>query len=277
VLLPFLPLLRLSFIYCTTVVPNVDSLLDRVKQSTPVWRDQGVQFIHSISKLLELLLDYRSVMDGDENRDKRMSCTVNLLRFYKDDINRSEMYIRYIYKLCDLHIPAENYTEAGFTLKLHADSLTWSRTLLPASAGLPCSASDPPAPLETECQLKERLYLNIIDYFDKGKCWEEGIPLIKELATFYEKSCYDYAKLSSILVSLDLSLSYDPVPAPPAVAPCFFLPFDVIPMTGSSCHSLIYIYFLLSFFPVLFFLPSSTFISLLTPGSLMHDDRIFDS
>lgn len=142
-----------------------------------------------------------------------MSCTVNLLRFYKEDVNRSEMYIRYIYKLCDLHIPAENYTEAGFTLKLHADSLTWSRNLLPASAALP---NPPPsscqqnggsgqlaaAPPETECQLKERLYLSIIEYFDKGKCWEEGIPLIKELATFYEKSSFDYAKLSSILVSL---------------------------------------------------------------------------
>jgi len=28
---------------------------------------------------LERLLDYRSVIQGDENRDKRMSCTVNLL------------------------------------------------------------------------------------------------------------------------------------------------------------------------------------------------------
>lgn len=190
-----------------------------MKQSTPLWRDQGVQFIHSIAKLLELLLDYRAVIDGDENRDKRMSCTVNLLRFYKEDVNRSEMYIRYIYKLCELHIPAENYTEAAFTLKLHADSLTWSRNLLPAASAPPPSppssachehsshhqnngqSAVPAAPSETECQLKERLYLRIIEYFDKGKCWEEGIPLIKELATFYEKSSFDYAKLSLILVS----------------------------------------------------------------------------
>lgn len=187
-----------------------------MKQCTPLWRDQGVQFIHSISKLLELLLDYRSVIDGEENRDKRMSCTVNLLRFYKEDVNRSEMYIRYIYKLCDLHIPAENYTEAAFTLKLHADSLSWTRNLLPPASAPPASAPADhnshhnngqsaglavPAVGETECQLKERLYLSIIEYFDKGKCWEEGIPLIKELANFYEKSSFDYAKLSSILVS----------------------------------------------------------------------------
>src|SRR5688500_1707316 len=67
-----------------------NSLLDRVRQATPLWREQGVSFIHSITKLLELLLDYRAVMEGEENKDKRMSCTVNLLNFYKNDINRSE-------------------------------------------------------------------------------------------------------------------------------------------------------------------------------------------
>ena len=32
-------------------------------------------------------------MLGDENRDKRMTCTVNLLNFYKT-LNRKEMYLR---------------------------------------------------------------------------------------------------------------------------------------------------------------------------------------
>jgi dedicator of cytokinesis protein 3 len=39
--------------------------------------------------------DYRDVLQGEENRNKRMSCTLNLLKFYRDDINRQEMYIRY--------------------------------------------------------------------------------------------------------------------------------------------------------------------------------------
>lgn len=69
-------------------------------------------------------------MQGDENRDKRMSCTVNLLNFYKSEIDRKEMYLRYIYKLYDLHLQAENYTEAGFTLKLYADMLSWSKETL---------------------------------------------------------------------------------------------------------------------------------------------------
>ena len=80
------------------------------------------------------------------NLDKRMSCTVNLLNFYGSSGDskqrRQEMYLRYVYKLHDLHIPANgavsgsslnthiNYTEAGFTLKLHADLLEWSNRTL---------------------------------------------------------------------------------------------------------------------------------------------------
>ena len=72
------------------------------------------------------------LLQGDENRDKRMSCTVNLLNFYRSEKNRKEMYLRYIYKLHDLHIPAGSYTEAAFTLKLHADDLAWSNRPLHA-------------------------------------------------------------------------------------------------------------------------------------------------
>ncbi|XP_066992689.2 dedicator of cytokinesis protein 3 [Anabrus simplex] len=165
-------------------------LLDRVQSEDPAWKDSGAAFISSVTRLLERLLDYRSVIQGDENRDKRMSCTVNLLNFYKNEINRKEMYLRYIYKLHDLHLPAENYTEAGFTMKLYADQLSWSGKALVA---------DPQFPGYPEWQRKEQLYLQIIHYFDRGKCWEKGIPLCKELAELYERHLFDYSKLSDIL------------------------------------------------------------------------------
>ncbi|XKL62442.1 hypothetical protein PGB90_002275 [Kerria lacca] len=166
-------------------------LLERIQNEDPNLRETGSAFINSVTRLLERLLDYRSVIHGDENRDKRMSCTVNLLNFYKNEIGRKEMYLRYIYKLHDLHFPADNFTEAGFTLKLYADSLSWSSTnTLPNDS----RANDHP-----EWKRKEELYHQIIAYFDRGKCWEKGIPLCKELANFYEKQLFDYVKLSSVL------------------------------------------------------------------------------
>lgn len=113
-----------------------------------------------------------------------------LQNFYKNEFNRKEMYLRYIYKLHDLHLVAENYTEAGFTMKLYADQLGWGSTILPA---------DHLHPQQPEWQRKEVLYHKIIHDLDRGKCWEKGIPLCKELAVLYETRLYDYAKLSHLL------------------------------------------------------------------------------
>uniref|UniRef100_A0A8C3EWT7 Dedicator of cytokinesis 2 n=1 Tax=Corvus moneduloides TaxID=1196302 RepID=A0A8C3EWT7_CORMO len=147
-------------------------------------------FVSLVKKLLERLLDYRAVMN-DENKDNRMSCTVNLLNFYKS-INREEMYIRYLYKLRDLHLDCENYTEAAYTLLLHAWLLKVSFSKLNVKLKFQCS--------QTYRHLKENLYEKIIEYFDKGKMWEEAISLCKELAEQYEKEVFDYELLSQNLI-----------------------------------------------------------------------------
>lgn len=57
------------------------------------------------------------------------------------------MYVRYIYKLHALHMSAQNYAEAGFTLLLYADYLNW----------------------ENNHAKKLELYHLILSYFDKAK------------------------------------------------------------------------------------------------------------
>ncbi|XP_059555133.1 dedicator of cytokinesis protein 2 isoform X4 [Myotis daubentonii] len=150
-------------------------------------------FVNLVKGLLEKLLDYRGVMT-DESKDNRMSCTVNLLNFYKDN-NREEMYIRYLYKLRDLHLDCDNYTEAAYTLLLHTWLLKWSDEQC-ASQVMQTGQQHP----QTHRQLKETLYEIIIGYFDKGKMWEEAISLCKELAEQYEMEIFDYELLSQNLV-----------------------------------------------------------------------------
>lgn len=70
------------------------------------------------------------------------------------------MYLRYIYKLHDLHLQADNFTEAGFTMKLYADQLSWTNSTIVTD----CNYSGLP-----EFRVKEQLYHKIIHYFDKGK------------------------------------------------------------------------------------------------------------
>lgn len=54
-------------------------LMERVQAEEGGWREAGAAFVGCVTRLLERLLDYRSVLQGEENRDKRMACTVNLL------------------------------------------------------------------------------------------------------------------------------------------------------------------------------------------------------
>ncbi|MBZ3881009.1 Dedicator of cytokinesis protein 3 [Sciurus carolinensis] len=127
-------------------------------------------------------------MKGEETENKKIGCTVNLMNFYKSEINKEEMYIRYIHKLCDMHLQAENYTEAAFTLLLYCELLQWEDRPLREFLHYPS---------QTEWQRKEGLCRKIIHYFNKGKSWEFGIPLCRELACQYE-SLYDYQSLSWI-------------------------------------------------------------------------------
>ncbi|VDI43172.1 Hypothetical predicted protein, partial [Mytilus galloprovincialis] len=164
-------------------------LLDRV-QSEPALKDTGSQFIVSVTNLLEKLLDYRQNYDGEENRDKRMQCTFNILNFYRDNKDkRREMYTQYIKKLYDLHNSSRNYVEAGLTLQLYVQLLEWKSDEIHSEMGF-----HP----EPQCDRKEKLLKEIIECFDKGKLWEYGIPVCKDLASYYESRLM-YRKLSEIL------------------------------------------------------------------------------
>ena len=63
-------------------------------------------------------------------------------------------------------------------------------------------------PIQTGKERKEQLYMRAIELFDRGKSWECGIPLCKELAHQYEAELFDYTKLAAILVSGYVTLRY---------------------------------------------------------------------
>ncbi|XP_063232451.1 dedicator of cytokinesis protein 1 isoform X3 [Bacillus rossius redtenbacheri] len=154
-------------------------------------REQGIKFVKTVTRLMERLLEYRSIIT-DENKENRMSCTVNLLDFYSE-INRKEMYIRYVNKLCDLHLECDNYTEAACTLRLHSKLLNWSDAVLP-----PLLRSNKFPLCQTHRQLKEALYYSIIDHFDKGKMWECALSVCQELMEQYKEETFDYIQLSAL-------------------------------------------------------------------------------
>uniref|UniRef100_A0A8C2TTT8 Dedicator of cytokinesis 5 n=1 Tax=Coturnix japonica TaxID=93934 RepID=A0A8C2TTT8_COTJA len=141
----------------------------------------GEKFAWLVSSLLENLLDYRTIMH-DESKENRMSCTVNVLNFYKEK-KREDIYIRYLYKLRDLHTDCENFTEAAYTLLLHLNFLCDLSVVMNAFNCIfsLCSSSLTSLPSS---------YLEM---------WEKAIQLSKELADMYENKVFDYEGLSNVL------------------------------------------------------------------------------
>ncbi|KAJ8245663.1 hypothetical protein GJAV_G00273130 [Gymnothorax javanicus] len=183
-------------------------LLKKIERET--WRESGVSLIATVTRLMERLLDYRDCMKVGEVDGKKIGCTVSLLNFYKTELNKEEMYIRYIHKLHELHLKAQNYTEASFTLLLYDELLEWSDRPLREFLNYP---------MQTEWQRKEYLHLSIIQNFHRGKCWENGIVLCRELAEQYE-SYYDYRNLSKMRM-MEASL-YDKIMDQQRLEPEFF-------------------------------------------------------
>ncbi|XP_017782334.1 PREDICTED: dedicator of cytokinesis protein 1 isoform X3 [Nicrophorus vespilloides] len=153
--------------------------------------ERGVIFVTVVTSLMERLLQYRNIID-DENKENRMICIVNLLDFYSE-INRKEMYIRYVHKLYDLHLQCDNFTEAAYTLELHSNLLNWSNEILP-----PLLKSSKHRDAQTHRQLKELLYYKIIDNYNKGKMWECALEKCKELGNQYEEETFDYDRLHEL-------------------------------------------------------------------------------
>ncbi|XP_028602510.2 dedicator of cytokinesis protein 4 isoform X1 [Podarcis muralis] len=184
------------------------SLLKKIERET--WRESGVSLIATVTRLMERLLDYRDCMKMGDVDGKKIGCTVSLLNFYKTELNKEEMYIRYIHKLYDLHLKAQNFTEAAYTLLLYDELLEWSERPLREFLNYP---------MQTEWQRKEYLHLTIIQNFDRGKCWENGIILCRKIAEQYE-SYYDYRNLSKMRV-MEASL-YDKIMDQQRLEPEFF-------------------------------------------------------
>ncbi|CAG8456993.1 uncharacterized protein OCT59_018840 [Rhizophagus irregularis] len=155
-------------------------------------RETVMKFLDSLSEFLELLLGVRELPEGQEFQDDRIMCTLKLMKFIKS-IDREQIYIKYVHQLVQMQVHSHNFVEAALTLKLHSDLYDWD----PNSEVEALPEMD--FPKQSPFDRKERLYIQILDYFVKGKAWECGIEICKELAHHFEYTTYDYQRLSNIL------------------------------------------------------------------------------
>ncbi|ORX57813.1 hypothetical protein BCR36DRAFT_409280 [Piromyces finnis] len=180
----------------------IDALDAKLSSSnTPIeLRDSGLQFLSSMDEFLRLMLCVRDLTelgkDSSNNslwETERMQGTLKLMKWMKV-IDSKNIYLKHVYNLYEMHKNNQNFIEAGYALKLHADLLEWNsaKKLEP----MPEYGFDTE---ESSFERKEKLYYKIIDCFESSKAWEKAIQLCKELAYQYETITLNYSNISELL------------------------------------------------------------------------------
>ena len=150
----------------------------------PLW--QAVRdMVSTVDELLELLA---SVHSPDITENLRIMNTLQLMSFLKD-MQKEDIFIRYVHQLADVQARLGNKSEAGLALALHAEQYGWDSERLESS-------SDPVYPEQTAFERKEQLYFEMVAYFEEGSAWDSALEGYRELAAQYETSHYDFAKLA---------------------------------------------------------------------------------
>ncbi|KJR83872.1 RhoGEF group protein [Sporothrix schenckii 1099-18] len=114
---------------------------------------------------------------------------LRLMEFLRD-MQKEEMFVRYVHQLASLQAASRNHAEAGLALRLHAELYEWD-PLRTAPA-----LSDPPFPAQSHFERKERIYFDMIKHFEEGEAWSSALAAYKELQVQYETNIYDFSKLA---------------------------------------------------------------------------------
>lgn len=141
----------------------------------------------TVDEFLDLLV---AVHGGDGSGEA--SNLINRLRLmeFLRDMQKEEIFVRYVHQLADLQAGARNYTEAGLALRLHADLYDWDPVKTAPVL------TDPEYPSQSLFDRKERIYFGMIKYFEDGEAWSSALAAYKELEAQYESNVFDFAKLA---------------------------------------------------------------------------------
>lgn len=147
------------------------------------------ELMGTVDELLELLV---AVHSGDGSGSGEASHLIHRLRLmeFLRDMQKEEIFIRYVHQLAHLQAEARNQGEAGLALRLHADLYDWN------PAKTTPALIDPPFPAQTHFERKERIYFEMIKHFEDGAAWSSALEAYKELQQQYETNVFDFSKLA---------------------------------------------------------------------------------
>jgi dedicator of cytokinesis protein 3 len=145
------------------------------------------EVISTIDEFVDLLVAVHSTDNAGEA--SQMIHRLRLMEFLRD-MQKEEIFVRYVHQLAQLQADARNFTEAGLALRLHADLYEWDPTKIVTAL------VDPNFPTQSQFDRKERIYFDIIKHFEDGEAWSCALDTYQELAQQYQENVYDFPKLA---------------------------------------------------------------------------------
>ncbi|KAH7040380.1 C2 domain in Dock180 and Zizimin proteins-domain-containing protein [Microdochium trichocladiopsis] len=169
----------------------VQELLDRFEPLSHIEDDAMYAGLRDLIATVDEFLDLLVAVHGGEVTGQA-SNLINRLRLmeFLRDMQKEEIFIRYVHQLAHLQAEARNHTEAGLALKLHAELYEWDPTRNTRAL------RDPDMPEQSHFERKERIYFEMIKHFEDGEAWSSALAAYKELQNQYENNVFDFAKLA---------------------------------------------------------------------------------
>lgn len=155
-----------------------------------VKKDQCLVLARRILKLASLLIDYRLIRTGSIFSASHNMAIVNyLMEFYRES-GQPETCTNCLLILIDLHLAANNWSEAAFALLTCANTLEFEdKQILPAELSYP---------YQTAGERKAALLMDSIQNFGKGKLWEDGIQVCEQYVKHLKES-FDFQRVAEVL------------------------------------------------------------------------------
>lgn len=146
------------------------------------------ELVATLDEFLDLLVAVHSGGDGNGEASNIIN-RLRLMEFLRD-MQKEDIFIRYVHQLAKLQAESRNHTEAGLALRLHADLYEWD------PIGHVPALAEPEFPAQSPFERKEKIYFEMIKHFEDGESWSNALTAYKELQVQYETNVYDFAKLA---------------------------------------------------------------------------------
>ncbi|KAL9083637.1 MAG: hypothetical protein Q9165_008452 [Trypethelium subeluteriae] len=169
----------------------ITELRDLFEAPTDMPDDPLFVAVTSLIETIDQLLDLLVAVHGDraEGEAFHIMDRLRLMEFLRD-MQKEDIYIRYVHQLAKLQSDTRNYTEAGLALRLHSELYEWD------PSHMLDDLQDPWFPAQSAFDRKEQLYFQQIRQYEEGSSWENALGTYGELATQYEHNVFDFHKLA---------------------------------------------------------------------------------